>query len=268
MLEKKIQELREIIGSLESVIIAFSGGVDSSVVSAICRDVLGENAVAITATSPTYPPEELEVAKKVTAELGIKHIVIETNEFDDPNFNANPADRCYYCKLKLCKKLRDMADELGIKNIVDGTNADDFNDYRPGIRAAKEHGVLSPLAMAKITKSEVRAIAEKLGLSVAHKAANPCLASRIPFGTPITIERLQRIARAEKFIRERGFEQVRVRDHGDIARIEVGARERPKLFDVALLDTINRELTSLGYRFVTLDAAGYRQGSLNPEESK
>ena len=268
MLDEKIRELHEIIRSLESVVIAFSGGVDSSVVSAVCRAELGENAIAVTAVSPTYPPEELETAKKVAAELGIKHLVIETNEFEDPNFSANPTNRCYHCKLELCKKLKDVANELGAKHIVDGTNADDFNDYRPGIRAAKEHGVLSPLAMAKITKSEVRAIAEKLGLSVASKAANPCLASRIPYGTPITLERLQRIARAEKFIRDQGFEQVRVRDHGDIARIEVGANERAKFFDEPLLDSINRELTSLGYRFVTIDAGGYRQGSLNPEEPK
>ncbi len=261
LLNAKHQQLKSIIRGCESAVIAFSGGVDSSLVCAVAHEVLGEQAVAVTAISQTYPPEEIEWAKKAAKHIGIKHMTIITNELEDPNFAANPPERCYYCKSELLRKLDGVRKELGFEKIFDGTNFDDFSDYRPGIRALREFGVRSPLAEAGLTKGEVRELATEYGLPNADKPANPCLASRIPFGQEIKPEKLERIARGEQFLCSLGFRIVRVRDHGTLARVEVGEEElsRAQKLEAEIVKT----LRGFGYAFVVLDSQGYRAGGAN-----
>jgi uncharacterized protein len=262
-LAKKMKQLKSIIARCESAVIAFSGGVDSSLVCAVAHEVLGDRVVAVTAVSHTYPPGEIDVAKEVANLIGIKHAIIQTDELDDPRFIANPIDRCYLCKSELLGKLDDTRKKFGFKNILDGTNHDDLSDFRPGFRALEEFGVMSPLALAGIGKKEVRQLAAEYGLPNFDKPANPCLASRIPFGCTITQESLERIAKAEGFMHSLGFGVVRVRDHGDLASIEVAKSELRKAF--MLKNEMEKNLKRLGYRFVTLDLDGYRSGSLNPK---
>ena len=261
MIDKKLARLRSIIRCCESAVVAFSGGVDSSVVCAVSREVLGEKAAAVTAMSPTYPPGEIEVAKKVAGQIGIKHIIINTDELEDKNFTKNPAERCYYCKSELLRKLDRVREKLGFKKILDGTNRDDFLDFRPGSRAVEEFDVLSPLALAGMTKKDVRELAVRLGLPNADKPANPCLASRIPFGQKITQRKLQRIAKGEEFLRSLGFRVVRVRDHGDFARVEVGKDELKRAR--GLEGKICAALEKSGYPRVELNPRGYRMGGAN-----
>jgi len=244
-------------------IIAFSGGVDSSTLAAISFDVLRDKVVAVTATSPTYPHEELEEAKKVAKEIGIKHYVVQTNELADEDFACNPQIRCYYCKRELLDVFKEFADKLGFKAIFEGTNSSDLVGHRPGFKAVEEREyVFSPWVEAKFTKEEIRELARELGLSTHDKPASPCLASRIPYGERITEERLRRIESAEKAIREViKFKELRVRDHGSVARIEVGKDERHLLFDTKTMDMIAKKLKKLGYKFVAMDLEGYRTGS-------
>jgi len=262
-LAKKMEHLKSIIARCESAVIAFSGGVDSSLICAVAHEVLGERVIAVTAVSHTYPPGEIDVAKEVAKRIGIKHMIIKTGELDDPKFIANPIDRCYLCKGELLGKLDDVRKKFGFKKILDGTNHDDLSDFRPGSRALEEFGVMSPLALAGIDKEEVRQLAAEYGLPNSDKPANPCLASRIPFGCTITQDSLERIAKAEGFIHSLGFRVVRVRDHGDLARIEVAKSELEKAF--MLKNEMVKNLKRLGYTFVTLDLEGYRSGSLNPK---
>jgi len=262
-LDEKLERLKSIISGCESAVIAFSGGVDSSLVCAVAREVLGDRAVAVTAVSPTYPPGEIEMAKEVAKRVDIKHLIIETNELDDPKFVSNPVDRCYFCKSELLGKLDEIRKKLGFKKILDGTNYDDLSDFRPGSRALGEFEVVTPLALAGLGKEEVRQLAADYGLPNADKPANPCLASRIPFGSMITSEKLKRIAGAESFLRSLGFKVVRVRDHGDLARVDVGKFELERAFNLG--GEIVENLKRLGYRFVTIDLEGYRSGSLNPQ---
>jgi uncharacterized protein len=262
-LAKKMDQLKSIIARCESAVIAFSGGVDSSLVCAVAYGILGERVIAVTAVSHTYPPGEIDVAKEVAKKIGIKHMIIQTDELDDSRFVANPIDRCYLCKGELLEKLEEIRKKLGFKNILDGTNNDDLADFRPGFRALKEFGVISPLALAGIGKKDVRQLAAEYDLPNFDKPANPCLASRIPFGCRITQEKLERIAKAEKFVQSLGFGVVRVRDHGDSASIEVAKSKLEKAFN--LKNEMEKNLKELGYRFVTLDPNGYRSGSLNPK---
>lgn len=263
-LAKKLERLKSTIADYESAVIAFSGGVDSSLVCAVAHEVLRERAVAVTAVSPTYPPSEIDMAKEVAKRIGIRHLIIETDELDDPKFISNPINRCYFCKGELLGKLDKVRKKLGFKKILDGTNHDDLSDFRPGSRALKEFKVMSPLALAGIGKEEVRQLAADYGLPNFDKPANPCLASRIPFGSGITLERLERIAKAEDFLRSLGFQVVRVRDHGDLARVEVEKSELERA--IKLSDEIVENLKRLGYTFVTIDLEGYRSGSLNPKK--
>ena len=260
-LDEKLQHLKSIIRGCESAAIAFSGGVDSSLVCAVAHEVLGEQAVAVTAISQTYPPGEVEWAKKAVKHIGIKHITVITNELKDPNFAANPPERCYYCKGELLRKLDEVRRELGFKKIFDGTNFDDFSDYRPGIRALREFGVISPLAEAGLTKEEVRELAVNYRLPNADKPANPCLASRVPFGQEISTQKLGRIARGEEFIRSLGFRVVRVRDHDELARVEVGKDELPRARE--LENEIVGALKRFGYESAEVDPRGYRAGGAN-----
>jgi uncharacterized protein len=265
-LNEKYEKLRRFIKEKgkDGVIVALSGGVDSSTLAAVCHDVLGERAVAVTAKSATYPPEEMDEAKRIAREIGIKHYVVETDELSDENFIRNPENRCYYCKRELLGCLQDFAHRLGFKAIFEGTNFGDLSGHRPGFKAVKEReNVFSPWAENEFTKKEIRALAKKLGLSVHDKPALACLASRIPFGEQITEERLNRVGRAEQLIKKiSGVRQLRVRDHNGLARIEVGRNERSLLLNVKIMDKIAKKLKQLGFNFVTMDLEGYRTGSM------
>jgi len=247
------------------VIVAFSGGVDSSVVLAAAVRALGPSQVyAVTADSPIHPRSELEWAKRVAGLLGVNHVIITTNELEDENFVSNPPLRCYYCKKAMIRLLKGVAERVGAKVVVDGTNSEDLGGHRPGYLALQEEGVRSPLAELGFTKSDTRRVAKLLGLPNWDKPPMACLATRIPYGQRITLERLKRIEAAEEAVRAlTGARQVRVRDHGDIARIEVGRGERRLLFSEEAMDEVARRLKQLGWRYVALDLEGYRSGSMD-----
>lgn len=247
------------------VVVAFSGGVDSSVVLAIAVLSLGsENVVAATAVSPTYPEEDFKWAKEIASLLEVEHIIFESDEFSDPNFISNPVSRCYFCKKHLVKEVLEIVKRVSARVIVEGSNASDFYNHRPGLLAIREAGIRSPLAEIGVTKNEVRLIARALNLPNWDKPPMACLASRIPYGNSITIEKLKRIAEAEKTVKRiADVRLVRVRDHEYIARIEVDRNERRKFFSEEIMDTIALELQKLGYKYVTLDLYGYRSGSLD-----
>jgi uncharacterized protein len=243
--------------------VALSGGVDSAVVALAAKKALGENALAVTADYKTLANEELVTARRVAQEIGIKHLVIEYDELENPDFIKNDELRCYHCRTELGQHLADEAKKAGVQLIVDGTNVDDLSDYRPGIRALRENGVRSPMVELGIDKAEVRKIAKEHGLSVYDKPSNACLASRIPTGMEVTYEKLRKIESSEIIVKSIfGVRQVRVRDHGDIARIEVGRDELARMFDSDRLALLDKKLKEFGFRFVTIDASGYRSGKL------
>lgn len=247
----------------DKAVVALSGGVDSAVVALAAKKALGDGAIAVTADYKTLSDEELATAKKVAQEIGIAHRVIEYSELDNAEFVKNDSMRCYHCRTELGQHLAEEASRLGIMLIVDGTNIDDLSDYRPGIRALRENGVKSPMVELGITKQEIRKIAEQFNLSIYDKPSNACLASRIPTGTEVTYEKLRRIESAEIAVKSIfAVRQVRVRDHGDVARVEVGKEELPQLFDVDKLELLDRKLKEIGFRFVSIDAAGYKAGKL------
>lgn len=264
--KEKFLKLIDWFKSVESpVLVAFSGGVDSSVVLTVASLALGRSSVlAITATSPIHHEEDLAWAKRVAELLGVTHILVESHELEDPNFISNPPNRCYFCKKSLAKELSKVAERFGAKTVVDGTNASDLSGYRPGLLAFVEAGVRSPLAEVGITKDEAREIARALSLPNWDRPSMSCLATRIPYGEPVDVEKLKRVAEAEKIVKAlTGVSVVRVRDHGYIARIEVGRDERKKLFNDSTMDRVAEELRKLGYKYVTLDLHGYRSGSLD-----
>ncbi|MBP1922240.1 uncharacterized protein J2751_001246 [Halorubrum alkaliphilum] len=261
----KARAARDALADREGVLVAFSGGVDSSVVAALAHDALGDDAVACTARSETLPAAELDDARTVAEEIGIRHDTVTFSELDDPDFVANDGDRCYHCRTMRLGRMYDRAHELGIGTVCDGTNADDPGEgHRPGLRAVEELNVASPLLDAGITKAEVRAIAEAYELSVADKPSMACLSSRIPTGLEVTEERLSRVEKAERLLREWGFEGFRVRDHDGLARVEIAPDELERALDPAFADAVHEHLTDLGFEYVTLDMAGYRTGSVSP----
>ena len=260
----KADKLKAIIRSRPKVVVAFSGGVDSTLLLRIARDVLGpRNVIAVTGVSQTYTPEEKRAAQRFARELGIEHVLIETDELASGNFSANPADRCYFCKREFLGKILDLARSRGIEAVFDATNVDDLADYRPGRKALEESGVTSPLLEAGFTKKDVRAFSKKLGLPSWDKPANPCLASRIPYGTPITEKTLDQVREGEAFIRKLGFPIVRLRHHGELARIEVPAQDLARILRPATGRKLAARLRSLGYIWIAVDIEGYRMGSLN-----
>ncbi len=251
------------VSNSDSAVVALSGGVDSAVVALAAKKALGDRALAITADYKTLSQEELDSARSVAREIGITHRVIQYDELENPEFVKNDGQRCYHCRTELGRHLAEEARKAGTELIVDGTNLDDLLDYRPGIRALRENGVRSPMVELGIAKSEVRAIARNSGLSIYDKPSNACLASRIPAGSEVTYERLRRIESSEIIVKTIfRVRQVRVRDHGEVARIEVGRDELAKMFDSDRLALLDRKLKELGFKFVSIDAAGYRPGKL------
>ena len=260
-LQAKLDALKRAITGMGSIIVAYSGGVDSTFVAAMAHDLLDGRALAITGVSPSVPASEVEQAKELARHIGIAHELIETREMDDPNYVANTPDRCFHCKDGLYGRLTAMARERGFDCVADGCNLDDTGDFRPGRRAAARHTVHSPLVEAGLTKEDIRALSRERGLPTWNKPAMACLSSRIPYGTPVTVEALGRIEEAEACLRSLGLRQLRVRHHDDVARIET---DEPglELLIVRRTEVVER-LKALGYLYVTLDLAGYRSGSLN-----
>jgi uncharacterized protein len=265
-IDQKFEALRCYVAEQgkDGVVVAFSGGVDSATLAAVSHEVLGEKAVAVTAQSPTYTPEELEQAKSVAKEIGIPLRVVETNELSDDNFNTNPENRCYYCKKALLNRLLEEARKLGFRAVFEGTNFSDLSDHRPGFKAVKETlNVFSPLLESHLTKNEIRKIAERIGLPIADKPSNACLASRISYHDRITVEKLNRVSEAEQIVRRIiKVKQLRVRDHNGLARIEVAKEERTVVCNSEIMNKIVESLKQLGFKYVTFDLEGYRTGSM------
>jgi uncharacterized protein len=258
---EKLVRLRELLSEMGSVLVAYSGGLDSAFVLAVAHQVLGERAVALTAVSPSLPAREREDAQRIAGALGARHELCDSNEIHNPSYAANPSDRCFHCKSELYSITSRRVHELGLMHVVNGTNVDDLGDYRPGLEAAKRAGVRSPLVEAGLRKQEVRELARELGLDFWDKPAAACLSSRLPYGTAVTPERLSQIEKLEDGLQALGLKQVRVRFHDQLARIEVGAEELPRAF--AEREVIVRLGREAGFTFVTLDLAGYKTGSLN-----
>jgi uncharacterized protein len=263
MSEQKLQQLRSLFQSMERALIAYSGGVDSTLVAKIASDVLGDRALAITAVSPSLLPEELIDAQTQAAQIGISHELVETHEMDNPEYTSNPVNRCYFCKSELHDTLKPLAIARGYPYVVDGVNADDLQDYRPGIQAAKERGARSPLAEVGASKAQVREISRSLGLAWWDKPAQPCLSSRFPYGEAITVTKLQRVGRAEIYLRQLGYSNLRVRSQEDTAKIELPAEEISSFVQQVDLPKLVKTFQDLGFIYVTLDLEGYRSGKLN-----
>ncbi len=264
-LEENYAKLQDILKDLGSVLVAFSGGVDSTLLLKVAHDTLGQQAAGATALSPTYPHEQMADAQKLAREMGVQHFLIKSEQLSMAEFVQNDPQRCYHCKKELFEKLRGLAAQKGYIYIAEGTNLDDLGDYRPGLTAAREYGIKSPLVEAGFTKETVRALSRRLNLPTWKKPAEACLSSRFPYGTPITLKHLQQVNQAEGILRSKGFSQVRVRYHGSIARIELDPEDLSRALTSPLKEEITRAIKALGFHFVTLDLEGYQRGSLNAE---
>jgi uncharacterized protein len=262
-MDAKFERLTELLRRDDSLLVAFSAGVDSTFLLKAAHLALGEKAVAFTAASPSMPPGELDAAKDFAAALGCRHIVLDSHELENPSYSQNPANRCFFCKDELYRIGRGEADKLGIPFIADGTNLDDLQDYRPGLKAADQWGVRHPLVEAEMTKEDIRRYSRALGLPTWDKPSSPCLSSRFPYGTEIDLERLKKIGACELFLRQRGFREFRVRFHGDLARIEAAPREMDRLWESKTRDAIVKRFKEVGFKYVSVDLQGFRSGSLN-----
>jgi pyridinium-3,5-biscarboxylic acid mononucleotide sulfurtransferase len=260
---EKLPQLEAIFREMDQALVAYSGGIDSTLMAHIAHSVLGDRALAVTAISPSLLPDDLEDAKIQALEMGVMHRLIETHEMDNPNYTSNPINRCYFCKSELYDTLKPLAQEWGYSYIVDGVNADDLQDYRPGIQAAKERGTRSPLAEVGITKLEVREMARSVGLPWWDKPAQPCLSSRFPYGEAITVEKLRRVGQSERYLRTLGWQTLRVRSEGEVARIELPAEQIPVFVAQTNLEELVQQFQSYGFVYVTLDLEGFRSGKLN-----
>ena len=260
---EKLNKLQENIRNLGSLAVSFSGGVDSTFLLKVAVEVLGNQALAVTARSSTYPARELKEAEAFAKSIGAKHIVIDSEELEIEGYSDNPVNRCYYCKHELFEKVKEVARQNGIRYVSDGSNLDDLGDYRPGMQAARELEVVSPLKAAQMTKDDIRLLSKEMGLPTWNKPAFACLASRFPYGQKITKEKLAMVDKAEQFLLDLGFRQVRVRHHGDLARIEVGPEELSRFFDGEFMAKVYAEFKQIGFTYVALDMKGYRTGSMN-----
>ncbi|MDF2547808.1 MAG: hypothetical protein K0R93_2706 [Anaerosolibacter sp.] len=261
--QEKLIKLKEFLGNLKSAAIAFSGGVDSTFLLKVAHEVLGDQVIAVTARSSTYPEREFIEAKKYAETMGAKHIIIVSEELEIEGFAKNPTNRCYYCKHELFTKVRDVANEHHMLHVLDGSNYDDLGDFRPGMHAAKELHVISPLREIGLTKDDIRVLSKDMDLPTWNKPAFACLSSRFPYGQEITPEKLKMVDLAEQYLLDLGFRQIRVRHHDQIARIEVASSEREKFFDINIMDQIGAKFKEIGFTYVTLDILGYRTGSMN-----
>jgi len=259
--QAKLAAFRSILREMGSVVVAYSGGIDSALVLRVASETLGDRALGLTAVGPALAPSEREAAMRSAAEMGARHLLVDSKEIEDPNYRKNPTDRCYFCKSELYRITEARRRDLGFEWVANGTNADDLDDHRPGLAAAEEARVRSPLLEARIGKQDVRDMAQLLGMSTWDKPASACLASRIPYGTEVTPERLSRIGRLEGALRELGLRQVRARFHGETVRVEVAREELERAF--ILRERIVEVGRAEGFAYVTLDLEGYRTGSLN-----
>ena len=262
-LASRERRLYDALSSFDSVIVAFSGGVDSAYLAWVATEVLGPAALCVTADSPSYPDHHRQLALRIAREFSLHHEFVTTSETEQPEYRANPVNRCYYCKSELYDVLSRLATARGIAVIVDGSNADDRSDYRPGRQAAREYGVRSPLDEADLTKADIRELSRRAGLPTWDEPASACLSSRIPYHSEVTTEKLRMIERAEAALRDLGFRVCRVRHHDTLARIELGTNELHRALDPDVRERIVRELRAIGYQHVTIDLQGYRMGSLN-----
>ncbi len=258
-----LKQLKDNIEKTGSLAVAYSGGVDSTFLLKVAHEVLKDKVIAVTARSSTYPEREFKEAVEFTRSAGIRHVIIESEELDLKGFTDNPPDRCYLCKHELFSKIKGVAEENQVQFIAEGSNIDDLDDYRPGMRAIKELGIISPLNDAGLGKDAIRKLSKQMGLPTWDKPAFACLASRFPYGEKITRQKLAMIDKAEQYLLDLGFIMVRVRHHGDTARIEVGEDERPRFFNLTLMDTIYRKFREIGFAYTALDLKGYRTGSMN-----
>lgn len=262
-LSAKLDRMRAAFAPMRNVIVAFSGGVDSTFVLKVAHDTIGERVLALTTTSPTMPDEDRDSALAMAHQIGARHLVIESNELEIPGYAANPVNRCYLCKHNLFTVCEQKATELGIDEIVDGLNLDDLHDYRPGMQAATEKRVRHPLVEAEMTKADIRELSHAMGLPTWDRPASPCLSSRFPYGTEITPEGLAKVAAGEKLLHSMGFAVARVRYHGEVARLELEQSAIARVFEPAIRETVEREFKKIGFRFVAIDLKGFRSGSLN-----
>jgi uncharacterized protein len=264
ILEQKTEKIKSLIREMDSTLVAFSGGVDSTLVLALAHEVMGERTLAVTAQSASVPNREIEASRQLAKEIGARHLVVRTEEMSNPEYRANPANRCYHCKTELYSNLKRVAEQNDISTILNGINLDDLGDYRPGIDSAREQGVRSPLVEAEFSKQDVRDLSRAMGLSIWNKPAMACLSSRIPYGQPVTAEKLSRVEQAEDLLLSFGFKQVRVRHLGTKACIELDQNEIPRYqSDKSIQRSVQEKLMDLGFSSVVLDLEGYRMGSLN-----
>ena len=264
ILEEKTEKIKSLIREMDSTLVAFSGGVDSTLVLALAHEVLGEKTLAVTAQSASLPNREMQASRQLAKEIGARHLVVRTEEMSNPEYRANPANRCYHCKTELYSNLKRVAEQNDISTILNGINLDDLGDYRPGIDSAREQGVRSPLVEAEFSKQDVRDLSRAMGLSIWNKPAMACLSSRIPYGQPVTAEKLSRVEQAEDLLLSFGFKQVRVRHLGTKASIELDQNEIPLYqSDESIQRSVKEKLMALGFSCVVLDPEGYRMGSLN-----